>query len=293
MTVQTLDLCFQDTPGIIAAHLIQSGDSLALIETGPGSCHTALLNSLNGLGVSPNDIKHVFLTHIHLDHAGGAGWWAQQGAQVYVHGKGAMHVIDPAKLIESATRIYGDRMESLWGPILPAPAEQVTILRDGEKVIIGDIEIEAWDTPGHARHHLAYVVNDVCFTGDVAGVRLQGCDYLSVAAAPPQFEPAPYMASVDRLLAANFSKLYLAHFGGVSDPKTHLERYRHAVDAVYQNVSGWMSQGLRGEELAKRYATSERLVSRLDEAEWALYELANGTAMCAAGIELYVTKAAS
>lgn len=293
MLVHTLDLLFQDTPGLIAGYLIQNGDALALIETGPGSCHAALVAALKTIGVSPRDIHHVFLTHIHLDHAGGAGWWAQQGAQVYVHGKGAPHVIDPAKLIDSATRIYGDRMKSLWGPILPAPAERVTILSDGEKVIIGDIEIEAWDTPGHARHHLAYVVKDVCFTGDVAGVRLQGCDYLSVAAAPPQFEPVPYIASVDRLLAANFSKLYLAHFGEVSDPGTHLERYRHAIDGVYQNISAWMSKGLHGEALAQRYTASERLVARLDEEQWARYELANGTAMCAAGIELYVTKSSS
>ena len=292
MHIHTLDLHFQDTPGLIAGHLIQSGDALALIETGPGSCQPALLDSLEAHGVSPGDIKHVFLTHIHLDHAGGAGWWAQQGAQIYVHGKGAPHVIDPGKLIDSATRIYGDRMESLWGPILPAPAERVTILSDGEKVVIGDIEIEAWDTPGHARHHLAYVVGDACFTGDVAGVRLQGCDYLSVAAAPPQFEVGPYVASVDRLLAAGFRRLYLAHFGEVADPQEHLQRYRQRIEDVYQHVSQWMSEGLTGETLAKRYAASERAISGLSDAEWELYELANGTAMCAAGIELFVSKQA-
>lgn len=291
MTVHTVDLHFQDTPGLIASHLLESGDALALIETGPGSCHSALVEGLRKIGASPRDIHHVFLTHIHLDHAGGAGWWAQQGAQVYVHGKGAAHVVDPSRLIDSATRIYGDRMEALWGPIVPAPAERVTILRDGEKVRIGEVEIEAWDTPGHARHHLVYVVEGVCFTGDVAGVRLQGSDYLSVAAAPPQFEVEPYLASVDRLLAANFRRLYLAHFGEVSDPASHLRRYRQRIEEVHHNISQWMNEGHDGVALAQRYTAEERRLSGLGEADWQRYELANGTAMCAAGIELFVTKA--
>ena len=292
MTVHTIDLHFQNTPGIIAAYLLQSGGALALIETGPGSCHAALLQGLNKLGVAATDIRHVFLTHIHLDHAGGAGWWAQQGAQVYVHGKGAPHVIDPGKLIDSATRIYGDRMESLWGPILPAPAERVTVLQDGDKVTLGNVQIEAWDTPGHARHHLAYVVGDVCFTGDVAGVRLQGCDYLSVAAAPPQFESGPYIASVERLLSGGFSQLYLAHFGEVTDPQTHLQRYRQRIEAVHQQMASWMSEGSTGDTLAQRYTASEQAVAALSESDWNRYELANGTAMCASGIELFVTKSA-
>ena len=290
MTVHTIDLHFQNTPGIIAGYLLESGGTLALIETGPGSCHAALLQGLKTLGVAATDIHRVFLTHIHLDHAGGAGWWAQQGAQVYVHGKGAPHVIDPGKLIDSATRIYGDRMESLWGPILPAPAERVTVLQDGDKVTLGNVQIEAWDTPGHARHHLAYVVGDVCFSGDVAGVRLQGCDYLSVAAAPPQFESVPYIASVERLLSGDFSKLYLAHFGEVTDPHAHLQHYRQRISEVHQQIASWMSEGSTGETLAHRYTASEQSAAALNESDWNRYELANGTAMCASGIELFVTK---
>lgn len=289
--IHTIDLQFQGVPGLIAGFLLQSGNDLALIETGPGSCQPALIEGLQSLGVSPQDVRHVFVTHIHLDHCGGAGWWAQQGAQVYVHEKGAPHVIDPAKLISSAARIYGERMDSLWGPILPAPQERVTVLRDGDKVTVGDMVIQALDTPGHARHHLAYVLDDVCFTGDVAGVRLAGCDYLSVAAAPPQFEPQPYMASVDRLLAARFKKLYLTHFGEVADVEDHLRRYRRRIDEVYQNIAQWMAEAVTGEELARRFAAAERGVSGVSETDWNRYEVINGTAMCAGGIELFVTKA--
>ncbi len=292
MTIHPIDLQFQGSPGIIAAHVLQSGDELALIETGPGSCQAALLEGLQKLGFGVKDIRKVLVTHIHLDHAGGVGWWAQQGAQVYVHGKGAQHVIDPAKLIDSASRIYGDRMDSLWGPILPAPAERVTILADGDIVRVGEVEIKAWDTPGHARHHHAFVAGDVCFTGDVAGVRLEGCDYLSVASAPPQFEPVPYVASVDRLLAAQFRKLYLTHFGEVNDPAEHLTRYRQRIIDVHERIAAWVSEGLTSEQIAMRYTSSERKTAALSETVWQRYQRANNTIMCASGIELFVVKAA-
>lgn len=293
MKIHCIDLQFQGIPGLIAAWLLHSGSEYALIETGPGSCHGALVSGLLALGVKPEEIRHVFLTHIHLDHAGGAGWWAQQGAQVYVHGKGAPHVIDPGKLIESATRIYGDQMQTLWGEIVPAPADRVTVLNDGDRMKVGEVEIEAWDTPGHARHHLAFVVQDVCFTGDVAGVRLSGCDYLSVAAAPPQFEPGPYVASVKRLLAGNFSRLCLAHFGEVSPPGEHLERYAERIQEVSARIAGWRGEGLTSAEIARRYTEVEHAVALtcgVSEADWQRYEQGNGTVMCAGGIELYVTK---
>ena len=290
LPVQTIDLHFQGTPGIISAYVLRSGDEVALIETGPGSCNHMLVEGLGKIGILPSDVGHVFLTHIHLDHAGGAGWWAQAGAQVYVHGKGAAHIVDPSKLIESATRIYGDKMDSLWGPILPAPASKVTVLGDGDKVTVGTQTIEALDTPGHARHHLAYALGDVCFTGDVAGICMPGCDYLSVAAAPPQFEPDPYVVSLDRLLARRFSRLYLAHFGAIEDPQSHLTQYRQRILDVYSTTAQWMRDGITGTALAQCYSARERAVAALSDDEWNRYELANGTVMCASGIELYVTK---
>lgn len=296
MTIDPIDLHFQGQPGLITAFLLRSGGACALIETGPDSCRETLLAGLAELGVSASDIRQVFVTHIHLDHAGGAGWWAQQDAQVYVHGKGAPHVIDPAKLIESATRIYGERMQPLWGTILPAPAERVTVLNDGDRVPVGEVGVEAWDTPGHARHHLVFHTEGLCFTGDVAGVRLAGCDYLSVAAAPPQFEPEPYVASVQRLQAAQFRKLYLTHGGEVDSVQEHLQHYAERIRAVYQCVAEWKRQGLASGEIARRYTESEHAVASaagVSEADWQRYELANGSTMCAAGIELCVTKNSS
>jgi glyoxylase-like metal-dependent hydrolase (beta-lactamase superfamily II) len=294
MKIHTIDLHFQGTPGLIAAYLIDSGGALALVETGPGSCHAALVNGLRGLGAEPADVRQVFVTHIHLDHAGGAGWWAQQGAQIYVHGRGAAHLIDPTKLIDSATRIYGANMDRLWGSILPAPADRVTVLADGDEVPIGAEKVVAWDTPGHARHHLVFSVGGACFTGDVAGVRLTGCGYLSVAAAPPQFEPEPYIASVERLLSHGYEALYLAHFGQVSEVEKHLRHYRQRITEVHERVASWRREGLPSERITQRYVDEEKAIALnhgVSEADWQRYELANGAAICASGVELYCSKA--
>lgn len=290
MTIDTIDLHYQGTPGLIAAYVLRSGSECALIETGPGSCHAALVAGLHALSLEPKDIRKVFVTHIHLDHSGAAGWWAQQGAQVFVHPKGAPHIIDPGKLIDSATRIYGDRMQALWGDILPAPAERVTSLNDDDRIRVGEVEIKAWDTPGHARHHHSFVVGDVCFTGDVAGMVVPGCNYLSVTAAPPQFEVQPYLDSIARLKTAHFQRLCLTHFGIVDNPARHLDSYAARVTQVHQKVSGWMAEGLTGEALADRYTVSEREASGLSEADWDRYQKGNHTVMCAAGIELMIQK---
>lgn len=293
MTIHPIDLHFRNTPGLIAAWLLKGANECALIETGPGSCHTALVDGLRAHGVSPSDVRQVLVTHIHLDHAGGAGWWAQQGAQVYVHSRGAAHLIDPSKLIDSATRIYGDQMDTLWGSMLPAPADRVTALNDGDEVAFEGQRIFAWDTPGHARHHHAFVLDDVCFTGDVAGVRLAGCNYISVAAAPPQFEPVPYVQSVERLMSGNFQKLYLTHFGEVSDVRDHLEQYRQRIRDVHEQVAEWVSDDKSSDEIATRYSSNEHdkaLAQGVSDVDWHRYELANGSAMCASGVELYVRK---
>lgn len=293
MRIHTLDLRFRDTPGLIAAYLIESGGELALIETGPSSTLETLRAGIREAGVDEETIKKVFVTHIHLDHAGAAGWFAQNGATLFCHPNAARHLVDPSKLIESARQVYGSLMDTLWGEMLPAPAERVTALQDGERVRVGEMDVIAWDTPGHARHHHAFVAGDVCFTGDVAGLRLEQNAYLSVTAAPPQFDPAAYVQSVDRLEAANFKALYLTHFGAVQDVQAHLAGYRSRIQEVYQNVAAWLREGLSQEENRARYTAAEHtaaMASGISEALWQKYEAANSTTMCADGVRLYCEK---
>ncbi len=291
--IYTLDLRFQDTPGIIAAFLIELGRDLALVEAGPASTLPVLLEQIKSHGFDPAQIKHVFVTHVHLDHAGAAGWWAQPGATVYVHPRGMQHLIAPEKLIASARRVYADKFDSLWGEMLPAPVGKVVALADGETVKIGKMRISALDTPGHARHHLAYVCEGACFTGDVAGVRLQGSDYLSVAAAPPQFDPVAYLDSITRLHDANFNKLYLTHFGEVTDVSSHLTHYARRVGVVTDAVKRLMEHGLREDELRAAYTRLEHdsaANSGVTDANWQQYELANSSPICADGIALFHDK---
>lgn len=295
MRIHTLDLHFQNTPGLIASYLIESAGEYALIETGPGSTLETLRAAIQSAGVAEAAIKKVFVTHIHLDHSGAAGHFAQNGATIYCHPNAARHLIDPSKLIDSARMVYGGQFDSLWGEILPAPAERVTALQDSESVSLGDIRITAWDTPGHARHHHAFVIGDICFTGDVAGLRLENSRYISVTAAPPQFDPVAYVQSVDRLAAAGFRTLYLTHFGAISDVSAHLGTYRKSITQVHENVAAWCREGISEEVLRQRYLSVERLLamqSGMSEELWQKCERANSTAMCADGVRLYCLKEA-
>ena len=293
MHIHTLDLRFTGIPGLIASYLVERGGEYALIETGPGSTLDTLRAAICDVGVDESAIKKVFVTHIHLDHAGAAGWFARQGATVYCHPNAARHLIDPSKLIDSARMVYGAQMDALWGEMLPAPAERVVVLQDNEKVPLGDTEIIAWDTPGHARHHHAFIIGDVCFTGDVAGMRLEHSRYLSVTAAPPQFDPVAYAQSVDRLASASFRTLYLTHFGAVSDVEWHLRTYRQRVTEVYERVAADFRAGVSAEENRHNYADAEHAIAiqaGINEELWQKGEDANVSSMCADGVRLYCEK---
>src|SRR5512143_2025441 len=169
--VQTLDLNFLELAGTIAVYLIPHPHGAVLVESGPGSTLHNLKAGLESHGLKPSDISDVLLTHIHLDHAGSAGWWARQGARIHVHPVGAPHLLDPEKLLASAQRIYGDQMDRLWGEFLPVPDDRLVIIQDGDEVEIDGLCFKALDTPGHANHHYAYLFGDVCFTGDIGGIR--------------------------------------------------------------------------------------------------------------------------
>jgi len=293
MRIHTLDLLFRDTPGLIAAYLVESGGEYALIETGPGSTLPTLRKAIQAAGVDENAIKKVFVTHIHLDHAGAAGWFAQQGATIYCHPNAARHLVDPSKLIESARMVYGDLMDTLWGEMLPAPEQNVIVMQDGEGVQLGEVQVIAWDTPGHARHHHSFVIGQVCFTGDVAGLRLEQNAYLSVTSAPPQFDPVAYVQSLDRLVAAHFKTLYLTHFGAVDDVSWHLDEYRERITQVHSNVAGWFQEGVSAEENRARHTAAEHATAMggwMSEELWQKYEMGNPTPMCADGIRLFCQK---
>lgn len=253
MKVHTLDLNFQGLTESVAAYLVEGPAGVLLIETGPMTTLETVLVQLAERGLTPEDVKDVIVTHIHLDHAGAAGWWAQQGARVYVHHVGAPHLVDPEKLWNSASRIYGDLMETLWGEILPAPAEQVTALHDGDLVEAAGLTLTALDTPGHAWHHHTFRLENVAFAGDSAGVRVPGSQWVSLPAPPPEFNMEAWEQTLDRLEAEHFDALYLTHFGQVTDVDNQLQQLRTVMKAAAELVRREVEAGTARDELVEKY----------------------------------------
>lgn len=292
-TIQTIDLDFQGIPQTIASYAIETSDGIVLVETGPGSSVQNAARKLNVLGIAVTDVRHVFVTHIHLDHAGAAGWWAQKGAHIYVHRIGLPHLIDPSRLLHSAGRIYGDQMDSLWGTMLPIDPEQITAMNDGDTFDIGDICITAWDTPGHAWHHMTLLLDDIAFTGDVGGVRLPECDWISLPAPPPEFKLDAWLKSLDRIESAEFRCIYPTHFGPFTDVADHLHRLRSILLDSAEFVRQRMLAGDEREQILTHY--TQRNQARADEfglapATYAAYEIANPLYMSVDGIMRYWRK---
>jgi len=207
---------------VTAGYLVH-GDAPVLVETGSQSSVPALLAALDSLGVSPGDLAGVAVTHIHLDHAGGVGDVARAfpRATVYVHEKGARHLADPARLIDSAARVYGPLLDSLYGRLDATPAERIHVLADGEEIRVApDRVLTSVDSPGHAKHHLALhdSTSGILFAGDAVGVRLPDAGVLRPSTPPPDFDLDHAVHSLHRFAARRPSALALAHYGLLAEP---------------------------------------------------------------------------
>lgn len=289
----TIDLNFQDKTQAIASYLIRHNDGAVLIETGPGSTLPALEAALSAEGLSPRDVTHVLVTHIHLDHAGAAGWLAKQGAQVYVHPNGAPHLINPEKLIASATRIYGDRMDQLWGEILPVAEDQLTVPQDAEEIVIGNLRFLPVNTPGHAEHHYSYVFEDICFCGDVGGVRIPGYVYLRAPMPPPELHFGRWRESIARLKSLKFQRIAPTHFGIFDDAAWQLDEMDKTLAEVEQWLEIVMGNDPSIDELREAFTLwmqEQGQLKNLSEDVVRAYALANPVAMSADGLMRYWKK---
>jgi glyoxylase-like metal-dependent hydrolase (beta-lactamase superfamily II) len=288
--VQTIDLKFLGLAGSIAVYLIPHKDGIVLIESGPGSTKDALKAGLAKFGFQPNDITDVFLTHIHLDHAGAAGWLSRQGARIHVHPVGAPHLLNPEKLLSSAGRIYGEMMESLWGEFLPVKPEQLSVPKDGQAVEINGLSFLPVDTPGHAFHHYAYIFEDICFSGDIGGIRLGGLPHIRIPMPPPEFHLEKWRESLDRLRKMKFSQIAPTHFGIYEDAEWHLGTLERAIDDAEQWMEKVMPSNPSLEELRKSFMEWTEQLSReqgLDSMQVRIHEAANPSFMSADGIHRY------
>lgn len=295
--VVRIDHAWMGTPGVIASYLVGEGDDLALVEAGPASTVATLLAGIRAAGRDPASVRHLLLTHVHLDHAAAAGLLLRDHlprARVYVHAAGAPHLADPSRLLASAARIYGERMEALWGPMLPVPAERLAVLEDGASLRAAGQEVRALETPGHATHHLAFHLpaSGALFTGDVAGIRLEGAAYVRPPTPPPEFHPPRWHASVAKLRDARPSRLLLTHFGGYDDPARHLDELDRRLADWTRWAAAEVARGAGPAELAAALREREDPAIRAagGPSLAALYEAAVPYDMMAVGLHRWLTR---
>ena len=280
---------------VTAGYLIE-GDSPVLVETGSQSSVPVLLAQLDAVGLGPSDLAGVVVTHIHLDHAGGVGDVARAfpDATVYVHEKGARHLADPTRLVDSAARVYGPLLDSLYGRLDPTPSERIHVLEDGEAIRVGPARsLIAVDSPGHAKHHVALhdTLSGVLFAGDAVGVKLPDAEVLRPSTPPPDFDLTQALHSLQRFADRRPSGLALAHYGLLEDPLELLDE----ADGTLRKWADVAESAFRnGTDIAE--ALSAAFQSDLDgvsEEHREKLEVMNGVHSNAAGLERWLTTRSS
>ncbi len=235
-----IDLLHLGRPFVIGTYLLP-GEELAIIDCGPTVCVDTLVAGLAANGLALDDVRHLLLTHIHLDHAGGAGALVARhpGLQVHVHSIGAPHLVDPQRLESSARRLYGDELDVLFGPVVPVPVANVHVL--GAEIL----GLAVLPTPGHASHHVAFLDDDgVCYAGDALGCLIPPGDFLYPACAPPEVDVPAWEVSFDLLEEREPVVFRLPHFGEVSETTTLVERARERL----REWAGWVESGWSEEQ---------------------------------------------
>jgi glyoxylase-like metal-dependent hydrolase (beta-lactamase superfamily II) len=271
-----LDLGFQGRDRVIGAYLLDTEDGPALFDCGPASSIPRLKDELALRGLALRDIRHLLLSHIHLDHAGAAGSLVREhpALQVHVSEIGAPHLADPSRLEASARRLYGDSFDALWGELAPVPEANLHVV--GASVL----GLECFPAPGHARHHVCYLGADgTLYAGDAAGVRIPPHTAVIPPTPPPRFELEAWLATLDEIAAHDPERLALIHFGVADDPKPHLGELR-------RRLAEWVDVVERG---ADEEAFAEHVRHDLGEAAGD-YEHAMPFWQSYAGLKRYVEK---
>jgi glyoxylase-like metal-dependent hydrolase (beta-lactamase superfamily II) len=291
--IHTIDLKFLNRAGTIGAYLVPSSAGGILIETGPHSTIQNLVAGLKEYGMEIRDITDVFLTHIHLDHAGGAGWLAHQGCQIHVHENGAPHLINPEKLLSSAGRLYGEKMDLLWGEFIPIKPDKITIMHDQDVIKVGGLSIRALNVPGHANHHLAYLIGDACFCGDIGGIRINPHHYLNLPMPPPDLNLELWRKSINYIQAYDPARIVPTHFGVYADASWHLQAVLEALNEVEAWIAEKLPPALSIEELRKQFIEFEQqraIKYAVERTAVEAQQIANPSFLSADGILRYWNK---
>jgi glyoxylase-like metal-dependent hydrolase (beta-lactamase superfamily II) len=228
-----LDLNWMGRPHSIGAVLLETGSHYAILDPGPASTLETLRAQLLSRGLSVSDLEAILLTHIHLDHAGATGTLLRENPnlRIFVHNKGAAHLVDPSKLLASAGRLWGDELPRLFGETLGVPEQNIQILDGGETLSVGTRKINVIYTPGHASHHVTYFDEQegVAFAGDTAGIRIANGPYIMPATPPPDIDLGVWEQSFAAILDRRPSKLFVTHFGYAENPEKHIADFRERL----------------------------------------------------------------
>jgi glyoxylase-like metal-dependent hydrolase (beta-lactamase superfamily II) len=225
-----IDLQFLGHKEAIASCLLEAGGELALVDCGPASCLPVLRAQLAERGLAITHLTALLLTHIHFDHAGATGSLVRENPRlrVYVHERGAAHMADPSKLLKSATRLYGDALQPMFGEFVAVPPENLHVLSGGETFQVAGRRMEVAYTPGHASHHVSYFDQStgIAFTGDTTGLRAPGYDVVAPLTPPPDIDLAAWEQSLTEIARHKPQRIFLTHFGPYADVPEHLDRTR-------------------------------------------------------------------
>jgi glyoxylase-like metal-dependent hydrolase (beta-lactamase superfamily II) len=291
---------FQGTPGVIATAVLEGPSGFALVDPGPSSDLAALEADLGAGGLSLDDLQAVLLTHIHLDHAGAAGTLVRRrpACTVYVHERGARHMASPEKLIASATQLYGERMETLWGEFAAVPQERLHVLRGGERLAICGHDLDVAYTPGHAQHHVSYFhrASRIALVGDVGGCRTAHMQTVMPPTPPPDIDVALWHQSIARILDWQPETLFLTHFGPVAHPAAHLADLVDRLEVMQRLARVLLDDAaLADEQREVRFAEDLRRAFRqsMSDADMRRMELAVPFGMCWRGLARALRKEAA
>jgi glyoxylase-like metal-dependent hydrolase (beta-lactamase superfamily II) len=294
--VHLIDALHLGIPNVICIALVECGPSeLLLVDSGPESAFDAVVKGVRKLGFQPAHVRHLLASHIHLDHAGGAWRWAKEyGTKIYANPRGAPHLVDPSKLVGSAARIYGDKMNLLWGAAGTIPEDHVIAVEDNAELRFGSQQFRVLYTPGHAQHHNAYWLESerTVFAGDVAGVLIRKGPVIPPFP-PPDIHLESWKDSLEKIRALSPASLHITHFGKIDDPPRTLE----ALEKRLFGWADWMKQRLlEGKSEMEiipefeKFTVQELLAGGTPNEDLVTYEQADPASMSVAGLARYWRK---
>lgn len=274
-----IDLRHCGQASVIGAAILELDSGVAIIDPGPASTIPVLRLRLHEAGIGLLDIRAVLVTHIHLDHSGACGTLirANPKINVFVHQRGAPHLVDPSRLVASAARLFGDRMTQLWGEVLAVPEENLRIVQDGDRFGQGGRSLDIAYTPGHASHHVSYFDSSsgIAFVGDAAGGRIRDGKVVLPATPPPDIDTGVMLESVNRILEWRPDRLFVTHFG----PATHVKHHAALLEERLIAWSARVRESLleEGDDAARAARFAEWVLAHLrevlSEEQVAAYEL--------------------